>query len=704
MAEKTRIVVLGGGYAGVAALKKLYKKLKGNPNIEFTLIDRNQFHTLMTELHEVAGSRVDPASVQVSFKRIFSGTRIKVVTDTVQNIDFQNKRLLSKNAKYEYDYLLIAAGGDPEFFGIEGIQDNSFTLWSLEDAMRIRTHVEECFRKAACEPDPFERRKLLTFVIAGAGFTGVELAGEIAERRRVLCRQYHIEEREVRIIIVEALGKILAMLSDKLRDKAEKYLKKLGVDVYLNSPIFKAEPQCVIIEGGKKIEASTIVWTAGIHGSELTAKLDLTKGQEARGECSYASWEEGIHGMLGCRFEEDEVYLVGKRGRILVNELMQSVDHENVFLAGDILWFVEGGKVLPQIVETALQTSECAAENIINIIQGKKERKKFKSNYHGFMVSIGSKHAVSNAGGIELSGFPAMALKHLVNLHYLWGLAGLNAVWAYLTHEFFEMKDGRSFVGSHLSAKIPVYWAVPLRLFLGIKWFLEGAKKLGQGWLNPGPGGIFNVDPSKIKIPGVSFGDAASAATAAATSTATGWQTGGATAAVSAATQAANAAAPSTGQVADAVAAATGQAADAVAAATGAATGQAWGQALVSTSSWLYKIYEWFAQNIIGIHPTVAFLMQVALVLSEIGIGLALFTGSFTFLAAAASIGLCLMFIISAMGSAELFWYILAAVVMLGGAGRGFGLDHWIMPWIKDWWNKRKIAKKTYLYLGEPID
>ncbi len=694
MAEKTRIVVLGGGYGGVAAMKKLYRKLKGNPNIEFTLIDRNQYHTLMTELHEVAGSRVDPASVQVSFKRIFSGTRIKVVTDTIQNIDFENKRLLSKNAKYDYDYLIIAAGGDPEFFGIEGIQDNSFTLWSLEDAMRIRTHVEECFRKAACEPDPFERRKLLTFVIAGAGFTGVELAGELAERRRVLCRQYHIEEREVRIIIVEALGKILAMLSDKLRDKAEKYLKKLGVDVYLNSPIFKAEPQCVIIQGGKKIEAATIVWTAGIHGSELTAKLNLTKGQEARGECSYASWEEGIHGMSGCRFEEDEVYLVGKRGRILVNELMQSVDHENVFLVGDILWFVEGGKVLPQIVETALQTADVAADNIIAMIEGKPERRKFKSNYHGFMVSIGSKHAVSNAGGIELSGFFAMALKHLVNLHYLWGLAGLNAVWGYLTHEFFEMKDGRSFVGSHLAAKIPVYWAVPLRLFLGVKWFLEGAKKVGQGWLNPGEGGLFQVDPSKIKIPGVKFGDITSAASAVAET---------ATKAVEKAAEAVTAA---TGAAAEGAKQAVAAATDAVSAATGAAANaaQAWAQPLVSTDSWLYKIYEWIAQNIIGIHPTVAFFMQVGLVLAEIGIGLALFSGTFTFLAAAASIGLGIMFIISAMGSSELLWYIFAALVMMGGAGRGFGLDHWIIPWIKDWWNKRKIAKKTYLYLGEPRD
>ena len=684
MGDRKRVVVLGGGYGGVEALKKIYKRLKKNTNIEFTLVDRNHYHTLMTELHEVAGSRVEPDSVQISYQRIFGGSRVQVVTDTIKTIDFAEKKLVSDTAKYDYDYLVVGAGGDPEFFGIEGVQANSFTLWSLEDAMRIRVHVEECFRKAACEPNPFERQKLLTFVIAGAGFTGVELAGELAERRRVLCRRYHIDEREVRILIVEALGKVLSMLSDNLRAKAERSMRKLGIDIYLNSPIFKAEPGAVIIEGGRKIEADTLVWTCGIHGSELTANLDLTKGQEARGECSFASWEEGIHGMSGCHFDEEDTYLVGKRGRILVNELMQSVDHPNVYLVGDILWFVEGEKVLPQIVETALQTAHVAAANIVAEIEGKTERKKFKSNYHGFMVSIGSRHAVSNAGGFETSGFLAMGLKHLINVHYLWGLAGLNAAWGYLKHEFFEMKDGRSFVGSHLAAKIPVYWAVPLRMFLGVKWLLEGVKKVGQGWLSAGEGGIFNVDPSRIKIPGVTFADGTTAATAE-------WG--------------AEAAEPAADAVAAATDAAWGAAepaaVDAVAAATEAGA-EAWGQALISTESFLFRMYEWFAQTVIGFHPTTAFLMQAGLVLTEIGIGLALISGTFTFLAAAASIGLGLMFIISAMGGPELLWYIFAAVVMLGGAGKGFGLDHWVMNWVKDFWNRRKIAKKTYLYLGEP--
>ena len=131
-----RIVILGGGYAGIAAAKRLGKLYKKRKDIEITLVDKNTYHTLMTELHEVAGSRVDPDSVMVSYERIFEGTRVKVVTDFITGIDFDKKELVSDDSSYPYDYLVIGTGGAPEFFDIQGIQQNSFSLWSLEDAIR----------------------------------------------------------------------------------------------------------------------------------------------------------------------------------------------------------------------------------------------------------------------------------------------------------------------------------------------------------------------------------------------------------------------------------------------------------------------------------------------------------------------------------------------------------------------------------------
>lgn len=650
MNDKKRIVILGGGYGGVHAAKKLHKKYKRREDIEITLIDKNPYHTLMTELHEIAGSRTEPEAVQVSFHKIFGGKRVNVAIDEITGVDLDEKKLFSDTASYPYDYLVIAAGGAPEFFDIPGVQENSFTLWSLEDAIRIRTHVEDRFREAAKEPNPEIRRRLLTFTIAGAGFTGIELAGELLERRDVLCPKYHIDDREVRVLIVEAKDSILPIFPGKPKVKAEQRIKRMGAELMLNTMITGAEEGKVII-GDQTISTDTFIWTAGIHGGEFSSRVDLTKGHMARGECSVASIE-GIHGMAGCSFDDDERYVVGQRGRVLVNDYMQSVDRPDVFLCGDILWYVEEEHVVPQVVETALQTGETAANNIIAEIENK-EKEPFKSNYHGFMVSVGSKYGVAHVVGTSVSGFIALGIKHLINLHYLFGLAGVNAVWEYLREEFLTIKDRRSMFGGHFAWKIPVYWALPLRVFLGAKWLTEGIKHFRDGWLNPGDGGIFNPDADSILLPGVELADAASAATE--------WEEG---------------------------AEAAGEAAS------------AYGEPLIEAIA----PYTWFAENVLSNAPSLAFLLQAGVVAAQVAIGLALIGGLLTFPAAVVSIGFGLMFIASGWGNPELLWYIAASIVMLGGAGRGFGLDHWVMPWLKKWWNKRTIAKKTYLYTGEPRD
>jgi NADH dehydrogenase len=646
MTQKTRIVVLGGGYAGVETAKQLYKKYKRNEHIEITLIDRNPYHTLMTELHEIAGSRTEPEAVQVSFHKIFGGKRVNVVIDEITGVDFEAKTLTSEQTTYPYDYLVIGAGGAPEFFDIPGVQENSFTLWSLEDALRIRTHVENCFRAAAKEPNTERRRQMLTFTIAGAGFTGIELAGELLERRDVLCPKYHIDVREVRVLIVEAQSTILPIFPEKPGKKAEKHILKMGGEFMLNAMITGAEEGKVLV-GEQVINTDTFIWTAGIHGGEFSSRVELTKGRTARGECSVASIE-GIHGMAGCSFDDDERYVVGQRGRILVNDYMQSVDYANVYLVGDIIWYVEEEHVLPQVVETALQTGETAAKNIIADIESK-EKEAFKSNYHGFMVSVGSKYGVAHVVGMSVTGFMALGIKHLINIHYLFGLAGVNAVWEYIREEFLTIKDRRSMFGGHFAWKVPVYWVLPLRLFLGGKWLYEGIKHIGDGWLNPGTGGLFNVDAASIKLPGVELADATAAATE--------WE-------------------------------------------EGAATAVEYGEPLIEALG----VYTWFAENILSTFPTIAFLLQATVVVLQVLIGLALIGGLLTFPAAVVSIGFGLMFIASGWGNPELLWYMVASIVMLGGAGRGFGLDHWVMPWLKKWWNGRRIAKRTYLYTGEPRD
>jgi NADH dehydrogenase len=680
MPDTTRIVVLGGGYAGVEAVKVLHASFKRDRSVEITLVDRNPFHTLMTELHEVAGGRVEPESVQISFEKIFGGKRVKVVVDRIRSIDFAERKLVSERAAYPYDYLVIGTGGEPEFFGVPGIREFALTLWSFEDALRIRRHVEDMFRRAAAEPDPKLRAEYLTFVVAGAGFTGIELAGELKDWRPFLCRKHHISERDVRIIVVEALGTILPTLPARLQQRAKRYLEQKGVEVMLTSPIIGAGQDMVLLKGDTAIAAKTFVWTCGIQGCEFAANLRLVKGKCSNRLCKFAT-TQGTCGLKECQFGGDR-YVEGKRGRLLVNARMQTPDYPEVYVVGDVGWYLEGTKVLPQIVETAVQTGTTAARNIIAGIRGEATRS-HRSNYHGNMLSIGATWGVAHVGFgrffVPLSGILAILAKHAINILHFLGVAGMNQVWEYLKHEFLDVRNHRSVFGGHFAGKTRGYWVAILRVFLGAMWLVEGITKVLNGWMKPGNIFIVPVDGLTAASAAAGTAEAAVEATTAASA-----------AAVS---QAADASAAASAAVATGA-----PAADATAAASAAAS-----QAVTQVPLLAHPlgIYTWLVDTIVSKAP---FFFQVCIVLAEIAIGLALVGGLFTFVAAVVSIGLSLMFIIGAMAGTEVLWYIAAAIVMLGGAGRAFGLDHWVMPWLQRQWNRTRFARRTYLYVDEPTD
>lgn len=599
MSKDKKIVILGAGYSGVAAAIQLNKKLRKNGNVSITLIDKNPYHTLMTELHEVAGARVELDSVQVRLSKIFAETKVKVVLDVIENIDFKKQQLNSETDNYQYDYLIIGSGAEPAFFGVEGVKENGFSIWSLPEALAIKSHIIEMFEKASVERNIEKRRTLLTFVVAGAGFTGIETVGELAEWKYRLCEEHEIDPKEVRLLVVEAMCNILPILSERLIKKSEKYLKSMEIDVIVNAAITKVEKDSITLKDGTNIKTNTLIWTCGVQGSQFGADLGLT---------------------------------MGKRNRVQVNEYMQSIDYTNVYLVGDNIYFEEDEKPVPQIVETAIQTAETAAHNIEADINDK-AKKPFKSNYHGIMVSIGSKNAVSNVMNVETSGFAAMGTKHLVNLHYLWGVGGFRQVVAYIMHEFFDVRDRRSMLGGHLAAKTPILWLAILRVYVGVIWLIEGIKKVQEGWLNPANNFVVAMPKSS---------DAPLKTTDAVTS----------------ATQ----------------------------------VTQYWPEPLLKKP---LGIYEWFETVIIAPNH---YLFQLGLVLMEIAIGLALIAGLFTVLASFGSLFLCANFIVSGMAGKEIFWYIFAALALLGGAGRAFGLDYYVMPWLKKWWSKTRFARRWYLY------
>lgn len=702
MAEKIKVVVLGGGYAGVHAAKKMYKAFKKQKDtVEITLIDKFNFHTLMTELHEVAGNRVDEESVKITFNRIFAGTNVRIVQDTILDIDFKKQQLVSSDAAYDYDYLLIGTGAEPTDFGIPGIKENSFTLWSLDDAILLREHIRSLVEEASLEKDLELRKQMMTFAVAGAGFTGIEMLGELVEWLPVLCDEFGLEHDEINLINVEGLSRILPMLPDKPRGKAEKYLEKKGVDVRVNSLIVKAEPDGFTLKDGTMIKTKTLIWTCGVKGGSFCEKLPLTDG---------------------------------KVGRKVVNEYMQSPDHENVFLAGDCIWLIEDERPVPQIVEAAEQTSAVAAHGIIAQVReklglGTEKVKPFKSNFHGYMVSIGGRYAVSHTMGMSMSGIFAMAVKHLVNMIYHQGVCGPNGWWSYLKHEIVDIRHNRSLIGGLAAYKIPSYWMVMLRMFLGINWLIEGVKKVNEGWLSDKTGShvywgaavsagdgaeAMAADSAAVETAAETATEAASSTAYAADATAAASETAetateaaaetvqAAADATAAASEAAEAVVETAQAAADATAAASATAATAAADATASAT------TLVSAAAPQFapplldnptQLYIWISDTFVAAAP---YFFQVMIVLGEVALGLAFLGGAFTFLAAGASIVLSAMLIMGAMASKEIIWYMMVALVMMGGGGRALGLDYWIMPWLKKTWNKTPLAKKSYCYMGEP--
>jgi len=449
----------------------------------------------------------------------------------------------------------------------------------------------------------------------------------------------------------------------------------------LNSAIIGAEPGKVLLKSGQIVETETFIWTCGVKGSSFAGQLGLP---------------------------------AGKRNRIDCDMELKSTKYPFVYVVGDISGLMQEGKPLAQIVETAHFTAEAAAKNIISDIDGG-ERHQFKPNYHGFMISIGSHYGVSNAGGMKTSGFIALAIKHLINVWYLLNIAGINQVWEYLKHEFLDMKNRRSIIGDFASYKIRPYWPLLLRMWLGLMWVFEGINKIGEGWLAFASGSKsgWMFSPGVVQA-GVKAAEATSGASAwesagqAAATAATGAAAAASAAPAVAATSAASAVASSAAAAAPAATSAASAAAAAPAATGGTQAATQTFKAVWDLTKPIFDpnsgLVTWFRHTFMdGIFAYLPYtFFQAMIVVMEIGIGLALFGGCFTWLAAAASIGMCIVFTLSGMFAWNQLWFVFAAILMLGGLGRSFGIDYWLIPAIKRWWNGTRFARKWHFYADDP--
>jgi NADH:ubiquinone reductase (H+-translocating) len=638
LAMSIKIVVLGAGYAGILTAKKLEKKLKKH-DVEITIIDKNPFHTMLTELHEVAAWRVEEESIRISLSRVFAGRNVKVLTDVIVSTDFDSKVVLCESGSYEYDYLVLATGSTPTFYGLSAIKEHVFTLWSYNDAIKIREHIMQMFRRASTERNMDEVKKLLTFYVVGAGFTGVEMIGELAELVPVLCAKFEIDKSLVKLRLVDAMDTIITSFPEKLSSKALRKLEKMNVETLLNTKIVSAGPDYIDYYKDRKTQRDltyTFIWTAGIQASELSSNSE----------------------SLG----------LVKDGRVQTDEYLRSKNYNNVYVAGDSIFYIPEGSTqpVPQMVENCETSAATVAKNIVADITKSNKQEKYTPKFHGAMLCIGGRYGIAHIGTdkvkVGLPSFLAMLAKHFINIIYFVQVLGWNKVFSYLRHEIFTIRNKRSFVGGHFSNRTPSFLIVPFRLFLGFYWIYEAYVKILEGWLDtPHLKSFFSGANSFYdNLLNGAVVDAVTSATEVVVETANpiliNWDILGLMRII-----------------------------------------------LVNSGKVVaLKIQMPMADAMINgfvlPSPDIQIVFQTVVVFAEILVGLALMGGLLTSFAAAFSIFLQMLFLTSTGLYMSTWWMGFGAIIFLIGGGSSFGLDYYVMPILKKYWRKIGFVKKWYIY------
>ncbi|WP_040006843.1 NAD(P)/FAD-dependent oxidoreductase [Fibrisoma limi] len=405
---KPRVVIIGGGFGGM----NLAKSLRGS-GMQVVLFDKQNYNGFWPLLYQVATAGLEPDAIAEPFRKMFDGFddfHFRMVR--VNKIDPAAKTVSTLIGDLHYDFLVIASGSKSNFFGNQQIQKYSFPLKTVPEALNIRSQFLQCFEQASITRDPAEREGLLTFVIAGAGPTGVEMAGSLAEmRKHVLPADYPgLDFSQMRIYVVEGLGKVLPPMSDEAGHKAQQYLEDLGVIVKLNTLVENYDGETVTFKGGEQIKTQTLVWAAGVTGVMID----------------------------GVPAESTE------RGRILVDPINRILGLNDVFAIGDIAFMKteKWPKGHPGVAQPAIQQANQLAKNIRRIVRNE-QTVPFEYFDKGSLAIVGRSRAVADLPkNVHLSGFIAWMAWLFVHIWYLVGFRSKLIVFSNWMYRLFTYQRG----------------------------------------------------------------------------------------------------------------------------------------------------------------------------------------------------------------------------------------------------------------------
>lgn len=403
--NKKRVVIVGGGFGGVRLAEMLSKGV-----YEVVLIDRNNFHQFQPLFYQVATSGLEPSSIIFPFRKLFQKNkefhfRLTEVLEVIPS----EKKIKTSIGKLTYDHLIIATGAGNNFFGNEEIEKHALPMKSINESLRLRNYILEKFEDAlSLHPD--EQKNSLTFVIAGGGPTGVELAGTLAEMKNyILPKDYpELDFNNMRIILVEGAERVLNAMKPESSKKAHSYLEKLGVEIKLATRVNTYDGSLIELHTGEHLSAKTLIWAAGIQGNFLNG---LPESSRVRGN------------------------------RIKVDRFNQVIGCESIYAIGDVA-AIEGDEVYPnghpQLAQAAIQQGKNLANNLLGELENK-PKTPFKYKNLGSMATVGRNKAVVELPKRNFSGFFAWVVWMLVHLRSILGVKNkwivfMNWVWNYFTY------------------------------------------------------------------------------------------------------------------------------------------------------------------------------------------------------------------------------------------------------------------------------
>ncbi|MBI2857864.1 MAG: FAD-dependent oxidoreductase [Chloroflexi bacterium] len=374
-----KVLILGSGFGGTYVLRHLVPALNRNENVETTMVSDENFFLFSPLLHEVAMGRIETRHIAYPIRRLHWRDRFNFVQADVQKIDLAQRRVITARGSFEFDYLVLALGSVTDTSELDHIEggNNVFTLKTLHDSRLIRNHVIGLFEQVSIEKEPERQKQLLTFVVCGGGYTGVQLVTELRDFiYRSLLRFYRVIDRSnIRIMLVEAEAKIAAELHPKLGAYLMRHLERTGIEMRLRSRVTRIREEGVEINGTEVVPTSTVMWVAGVVTHPLIAELPV---------------------------DRDDI------GRVRVNEYMEVLEMPGVYAVGDCVHFEDpqSGQPIPPRAHTAVRQARVVAHNILADIRGK-DRKPYRYANTAEAVSLGSSDAVVRFYGLRLYGLPA---------------------------------------------------------------------------------------------------------------------------------------------------------------------------------------------------------------------------------------------------------------------------------------------------------